>query len=449
VFTVPTKEKRNGVSVMSLTSKSIRLALEITDPNIIFTKDAEIELIQGVMSLVYYAKLSICPERCPQCGFNDQIVRYGFDQERIIAPSFSYRPTYLKLSCQRFRCGHCTSIFQNRTDYVRPHCVISEPVRQMVLFETFSNQSLTDISHRYHISDKTVQRVIDEEATRHNCHQTTWLPAHLAFDEFKATGKMNFIWGDSDRHEIGSILPSRTAYQITKYFECFSLKARQQVKTVSLDLNAGYINLVPRLFPNAKVVVDRFHIVQMVSTALNMVRVQVMKTVPKSSKAYRFMKREWKVFLKRFEELDAGRPTYHVSVGYYDTAVNLIAMCLDLDPNFRTAYETYQAVLSAVKNRDVATLERTLNNYHTLNNRMDQSIKSLKKYQKQVSNALRYEYSNGFLEGINSQIKKIKNTAYGYKNWFNFINRIFLERVWFKPLSKKLPTKKAPRPIEV
>ena len=161
------------------------------------------------------------------------------------------------------------------------------------------------------------------------------------------------------------------------------------------------------------------------------------------------MKREWKVFLKRFEELDAGRPTYHVSVGYYDTAVNLIAMCLDLDPNFRTAYETYQAVLSAVKNRDVATLERTLNNYHTLNNRMDQSIKSLKKYQKQVSNALRYEYSNGFLEGINSQIKKIKNTAYGYKNWFNFINRIFLERVWFKPLSKKLPTKKAPRPVEV
>ena len=92
---------------MSLTSKSIRLALEITDPNIIFTKDAEIELIQGVMSLVYYAKLSICPERCPQCGFNDQIVRYGFDQERIIAPSFSYRPTHLKLSASVFA-GHCT-----------------------------------------------------------------------------------------------------------------------------------------------------------------------------------------------------------------------------------------------------------------------------------------------------------------------------------------------------
>lgn len=340
VFTVPTKEKRNGVSVMSLTDKSIRLALEITDPNIIFTKDAEIETIQDTKSLVFYARIVTQPERCPQCGFNDKIVRYGFNQQCITAPSFSYRPTYIRLSCQRFRCNRCNSIFQCRTDYVRPHCVISEPVRQMILFDTLSNHSLTDISRRYHVSDKTVQRIIDEESTRHNYNQTTWLPEHLAFDEFKATDSMSFIWGDGERHEIGAILPSRTSYYLTKYFERFPLKVRQEVKTVSLDLNAGYMNLVPRLFPNAKVVVDRFHIVQMVATALNMVRVQVMKTVPKKSKEYRFMKREWKAFLKRFEDLNATKPTYHVSVGYYDTTVNLISMCLDLDPKFRTVKGT-------------------------------------------------------------------------------------------------------------
>lgn len=421
---------------MSLTDKSIRLALEITDPNIIFTKDAEIEMIQDTKSLVFYAKIITQPERCPQCGYNDKIVRYGFNQQCITAPSFSYRPTYIRLSCQRFRCNHCNSIFQCRTDYVRPHCVISEPVRQMILFDALSNHSLTDISRRYHVSDKTVQRIIDEESTRHNYNQTTWLPEHLAFDEFKATDNMSFIWGDGERHEIGAILPSRTSYQLTKYFERFPLKVRQEVKTVSLDLNAGYINLVPRLFPNAKVVVDRFHIVQMVATALNVVRIQVMKTTPKTSKEYRFMKREWKAFLKRFEDLNATKPTYHVSVGYYDTTVNLISMCLDLDSKFRTTYETYQAILSAIKKHDVAALKRTLNSYHTLDNRMDKSIESLKKYRKQVTNALRYEYSNGFLEGINSQIKKIKNTAYGYRNWFNFINRIFLERVWFKPFPK-------------
>ncbi|QCK24493.1 ISL3 family transposase (plasmid) [Enterococcus faecium] len=306
-----------------------------------------------------------------------------------------------------------------------------------MLFEAFSNCPLTDIARRFHVADKTVQRIIDEEAAKHNYHQKLWLPKHLAFDEFKATNKMSFIWGDGDRHQIGAILPSRTAYAITKYFKGFPLSVRQQVQTVSLDLNAGYINLVPRLFPKAKIVVDRFYIVQMVSTALNMVRIQVMKGLSKRSKEYRFMKREWKIFLKDFNELEAIKPTYHTSVGYYETTVNLVAKSLDLSPEFRAAYEVYQEIIGAVRKRDASALAAALESYRSLGNRMDQSIKTLKKYKRQVINALRYEYSNSFLEGINGIIKKIKNTAYGYTNWNNFINRIFLERVWFRAKSSK------------
>ncbi|KZU08760.1 Mobile element protein [Lactiplantibacillus plantarum] len=32
--------------------------------------------------------------------------------------------------------------------------------------------------------------------------------------------------------------------------------------------------------------------------------------------------------------------------------------------------------------------------------------------------------SNGPVEGVNRKIKQIKRTAYGYKNWQNFIYRI-------------------------
>ncbi|NDQ31267.1 transposase family protein, partial [Lactobacillus paracasei] len=53
----------------------------------------------------------------------------------------------------------------------------------MVLFEAFSNCSLTDIARRFHVADKTVQRIIDEEAAKYNYHQKLWLPKHLAFDE--------------------------------------------------------------------------------------------------------------------------------------------------------------------------------------------------------------------------------------------------------------------------
>jgi transposase len=82
------------------------------------------------------------------------------------------------------------------------------------------------------------------------------------------------------------------------------LKVRRQVKTISLDLNAGYINLVPKLFPKAKVVVDRFHIAQMMNRSLNSTRIQVMKRMPKRSKEYLFMKRDWKKFLESFDSIE-------------------------------------------------------------------------------------------------------------------------------------------------
>lgn len=164
-----------------------------------------------------------------------------------------------------------------------------------------------------------------------------------------------------------------------------------------------------------------------------------MKGLSNRSKEYRFMKREWKIFLKDFNEPEAIKPTYHTSIGYYETTVNMVAKSLDLDlsPEFRAAYEVYQEIIGSVRKRDASTLAAALESYRSLGNRMDQSIKTLNKYKRQVINALRYEYSNGFLEGINGIIKKIKNTTYGYTNWNNFINRIFLERVWFRAKSSK------------
>ena len=92
---------------MSLTSKSIRMVLEIKDSNIIFTQDAVIEEIRGTKALVFYAELKTLPERCPICGFISRLVRYGFERTCVLMPSYSYRPTYLKLSRQRFRCELC------------------------------------------------------------------------------------------------------------------------------------------------------------------------------------------------------------------------------------------------------------------------------------------------------------------------------------------------------
>lgn len=41
-------------------------------------------------------------------------------------------------------------------------------------------------------------------------------------------------------------------------------------------MNAGYVNFISVLFPNAKITIDRFHIVQLINRSLNRTRVTVM-----------------------------------------------------------------------------------------------------------------------------------------------------------------------------
>lgn len=47
---------------------------------------------------------------------------------------------------------------------------------------------------------------------------------------------------------------------------------------MSIDIYQPYIVLIQELFPNAKIIIDRFHIVQSLNRALNIVRVTVMNS---------------------------------------------------------------------------------------------------------------------------------------------------------------------------
>ncbi|WP_145357384.1 transposase, partial [Staphylococcus epidermidis] len=89
------------------------------------------------------------------------------------------------------------------------------------------------------------------------------------------------------------------------HFYRYSLKLRQKVKTVTIDMYEPYMSLIKQLFPNAKIIIDRFHIVQSLNRALNMSRVHVMNCYRTSNRPlYNKYKSYWKLFLKPFETLE-------------------------------------------------------------------------------------------------------------------------------------------------
>ena len=66
---------------------------------------------------------------------------------------------------------------------------------------------------------------------------------------------------------------------LLKYFSYYSHKARANVKLIVIDMYSPYISLIQKMFPNAQIIIDKFHLIQLISRSLNKTRIMIMKKV--------------------------------------------------------------------------------------------------------------------------------------------------------------------------
>ncbi|MGQ7374716.1 transposase, partial [Streptococcus suis] len=69
------------------------------------------------------------------------------------------------------------------------------------------------------------------------------------------------------------------------------------------DMFSPYYHLAKQLFPNAKIVLDHFHIVQHLSRAMNRVRIQIMNQIDRKSQEYRALERYLKLIQQDIRKL--------------------------------------------------------------------------------------------------------------------------------------------------
>ncbi|WP_411815226.1 ISL3 family transposase [Mammaliicoccus fleurettii] len=82
--------------------------------------------------------------------------------------------------------------------------------------------------------------------------------------------------------KAGNIIEDRKQQSLIRYFHRYSKEARAAVKTISMNLYSPYISVVKAFFPNAKIVIDRFHIVQLLNNTINSMWIAVMNEIKKS-----------------------------------------------------------------------------------------------------------------------------------------------------------------------
>jgi len=428
------------------TSNDIRNILDIQDKNILFEDNCvDYNQYKGKKCKFIKGTLTYTPTECRKCqapNTNYSLYRNGTQTSRITLPMSGSYPTYLLLRKQRFICKACGSSFTAKTPIVKKYCFVGNTVKAQVLGKTGDAQSIKDIARDCAVSHATVQRVIHEEVANYKPHYHA-LPANLSFDEFKyKSGEMAFEYIDAETGDIVDVLPSRDGRTIKNHFiSRYSLDNRRTVQTITVDMNAGYIGLIPALFPNAKIIIDRFHLVQLINRSMNQTRVRIMNQFNTSNgedqKRYRRLKKYWKKLLKKASELS------YTTYGYYPMfgqrlESTIVSEMLDYDSMLDHTYSVYQSLLKAIEDNDYARLKDIVYKKHPeeVSSFMKKSLKTLKKHLSFIQHTFTYPFNNGRIEGINNKIKVLNRVSYGYRNFINYKNRIILH-FNMKPRKKK------------
>lgn len=109
------------------------------------------------------------------------------------------------------------------------------------------------------------------------------------------------------------------------------------------------------------------------------------------------------------------------------TQQGIIDELLSYDDSLKRTYQTMQLLRYHYTQRDSHSFFQMIDEPDpNLPAEFVAKFKSFKKYRQGIENAFSTPYSNGLVEGTNNKIKVIKRVAYGYRNFRNFRNRIYI-----------------------
>ena len=398
---------KNTTELIGIKDQNIKISL-------VFETDTHIEI---------QAKLDYPAPSCPHC--HGKMIKYDFQKtSKIPLLEQAGTPTLLRLKKRRFQCKSCKRVTVAETSIVEKNCQISNLVRQKVTQLLTEKMALTDIARRFRVSTSTVYRKLDQFTFKEHFDK---LPAVMSWDEFGfKKGDLAFIAQNYETNEIITILDNRRQTTIRNYFLKYPLKARQKVQFITMDMSGAYIPLAKKLFPNAKIVLDRFHIIQHLGRAFLKTRIAIMNQFDKKSLPYRALKNHWRLFQKDSRKLSLNSfysKTFRQTLAPHE----VVEKTLGFSKELTDYYTLYQLLLFHFQEKRVDEFfELIEENRSKVNHYFQTVFRTFLKHKQYIQNALETDYSNAKLEATNKLIKDIKRLGFGFRNFINFKKRVFI-----------------------
>jgi transposase len=212
------------------------------------------------------------------------------------------------------------------------------------------------------------------------------------------------VVSDIDKSSLLEVIDSHKTDDIIEVLQVQPQAMREKIKEVSVDMWGGFQKVIKEVFPNALIVIDRFHVMKLVNKSLNKIRL-LLDLKGLKNRCLLLKNGEDLTFEEKGELRELLSKSPCLSIAY------------ELKEELRNIYETSTTVKMGLRK-----IEKWLVSARCI---FGQTATTLVRHIQEICHYFVNRTTSGVMEGINNKIKLIIRQSYGF-NTFNSLREKLL-----------------------
>lgn len=357
---------------------------------------------------------------CPGCLRRTKRMKDYLKESKLLHLLLCHQKVYLSFKKRRFTCLTCDLVFTERLPFVLPRA------RKSIYLEYHALERLTDSSFKatgqrlgfaYSTLVALLKKVFRAE-TINWLDQVVEEKIRLGIDEHHfRKNQMVVTIVNLLTHRPIHILTDDRKLSLVNFLKSLPPEIKDRVEEVALDMKTTFIRAVEQELPQARIVIDHFHLIQDANRRVNEAR-KIENDVQEKIHGHGPKTINWKILLTAKEHLKPEQEYLLAKYLSWYPAVSTFWACKEAlrrmyrAPNRQIAKERLEKLTVQMRASDYPELWSW--------------AKTLKTYEEYILNYFNNHTTNAVTEGLHRKFKLIQRTAYGFRNPEVYVRRIML-----------------------
>lgn len=344
----------------------------------------------------------LSPSHCPKCGTVANLYKHGKKQQLFFDLPMHAKRVGIYVNRQRYKCRECKETFFENL----PDMDVNRSVTNRLIYwiqEASLEKTFTSVGEEIGVDEKTVRNIFKDYIDELEAQTDFRTPKWLGIDEVHLLKNYRCVITDVENKSVIDILRKRNKDTVISYL--YKLQDIDKIELVAMDMWNPYKSAVNTVIPNAKIVIDKFHVVKLANEALEKIRKANRQNV--SAKERKQLMRDRYVLLTRRKDLNDFDDQIKLQV--WTDKFPLLGQAYELKEQFfdiyeaesiNEAYKLYQNWLSNIP-KELMTFFEDL-------------IKAMNNWEEEIFNYFTSPITNAYTESLNRLIKTMNHVGRGY-----------------------------------